>query len=65
MLSYLCELITSNKVTRLSYLIQLHQISSMAACDGGHIDSALKNRLTVATESICHILSGDSDVLWV
>lgn len=63
MLSCLLELITSDKLTGLRYLIQLHQIPSMAARrDGGHTDGALKNCLTAATEGIGHLLAG---VLWV
>lgn len=63
MLPCLLELIISDKVAGLSYLIQLHQIPSMTVRpEEGHTDGALEHCLTAAAENICHLQAG---VVWV
>lgn len=65
MLSCLLELIISDKLAGLLYLIQLQQIPSVAGRrDGGRTDGALQNRLTAATEGVGHLLTGVT-LLWV
>ncbi len=59
MLSCLVELIISDKLAGLLYLIQLQQIRSVAGRrDGGRTDGALQNCLTAATEGVGHLQAG-------